>query len=972
MNRSTGFHRVWRVIVALGLALTLAPLSLAAGSTRSSAAIHPLATTCTPNLSCAISSTAGTLDYIVVGADATLQVIYPSLSTTDGQIFPPGAGLGGSAHCAADSGIWVTIGGTLYGPDFSSPIHCAGTATSSVQPDVFYTPTSQVASGSGASADPYVVVTTVSLSSTASLVQRLTYTPGTKYVLQTVTLNSSAPLSAKIFNGTDIYLLGSDFGYGYYDPSNGAIGGRNVADAMGNPSSCGATGAQPGAFYELEVPNPNTPAQHHDEQNFSTVWSDINSSKSGMSLPDTVHTDVCEDNGAALEWDNVLSGPGQSGSVGDALSFSLGQAVIPPTETPTATTTPILPTATATRTSPPATATNTSAPPTATSTGAPPTATSTSPPPTATNTPVPPAPTATNTPVPPAPTATNTPVPPPTATRTSLPPPAPTTPPAPAATNPTARPPAPPSTKAPPAPTTMVSYAPRITLDRTTAHVGTGVGVTGHGFAPHEQITLAFNSEGLVTIPTVVTTDAGGNVTARFVAPDALLNGVNTVSALGNSSRRTAVATLIGIRNPPAQYYFAGALNTGGARTTLALLNPTGERAVVRLVFYLDNGATNTALMAIGPRRQQVVDLARLTPHRGTFGLSVSASQVVVAQLVVGRGGQDGDTLLGNGGLGQHWYLAEGYTGLTFHETVSILNPSPRTPALVRLRLLPFGRYRGRTVTVTAPPHTNTVVAINALLPGRSLSVIADATHPVVVERTLAFSAMRHGSRSTGYGLTMQRGTNIAATSWLFAEGETANHFETFLTILNPGQRAARVTARFYGSTGRLLGQRAITVGGLERANIKLNDVAHAGGVASVVTSDRPVVVERPEYFGSPNGVRVAGSDVFGRSGSGISWSFPGGDTRSGQSELLLLYNPSARRIPVDVTVYEANGRTVSRRIYLAPQVRDTLDMSRAVGRITGPHGTVLRSANGVGFVAEQTVFAPDRTTLRSTQGLAQ
>jgi len=168
------------------------------------------------------------------------------------------------------------------------------------------------------------------------------------------------------------------------------------------------------------------------------------------------------------------------------------------------------------------------------------------------------------------------------------------------------------------------------------------------------------------------------------------------------------------------------------------------------------------------------------------------------------------------------------------------------------------------------------------------------------------------------------------------------------------------------------LGQRAITVGGLERANIKLNDVAHAGGVASVVTSDRPVVVERPEYFGSPNGVRVAGSDVFGRSGSGISWSFPGGDTRSGQSELLLLYNPSARRIPVDVTVYEANGRTVSRRIYLAPQVRDTLDMSRAVGRITGPHGTVLRSANGVGFVAEQTVFAPDRTTLRSTQGLAQ
>jgi hypothetical protein len=35
-------------------------------------------------------------------------------------------------------------------------------------------------------------------------------------------------------------------------------------------------------------------------------------------------------------------------------------------------------------------------------------------------------------------------------------------------------------------------------------------------------------------------------------------------------------------------------------------------------------------------------------------------------------------------------------------------------------------------------------------------------------------------------------------------------------------------------------------------------------------------------------------------------------------------------------------------------------------------HGVVLQSASDEGFVAEQTIFAPDHSTLRSTQGLAQ
>lgn len=74
------------------------------------------------------------------------------------------------------------------------------------------------------------------------------------------------------------------------------------------------------------------------------------------------------------------------------------------------------------------------------------------------------------------------------------------------------------------------------------------------------------------------------------------------------------------------------------------------------------------------------------------------------------------------------------------------------------------------------------------LLPGRLPSVIVDAGQPVVVARALAFGRDRHAH---GDGLTMRRGTNVAA------EGTTVNRFETYLTIRNPADRRARVTARF-------------------------------------------------------------------------------------------------------------------------------------------------------------------------------
>ena len=586
-----------------------------------------------------------------------------------------------------------------------------------------------------------------------------------------------------------------------------------------------------------------------------------------------------------------------------------------------------------------------------------------------------------------APTVTNSPTASPTATATVT------------ATGsntalPAAPPVAPPTETATPVASLPPPSLPRISLSQRMVSPGNPVTVSGVGFGRYERVTLSLDGVALLTSPAVVTTDGHGAFSATFIVSSSLLAGGNTVGAIGARSHASVTAPLLGVLAAGPQYYFAGAPEdaASGTHSTLALLNPNPQPAAVQLGVYYANGAVETESVTVGATGERLVALTGLagravpqpgvTGPRRTLGVTVEANRPIAAQIDVTRRGRDGSLLLGNAGLATRWYLAEGYTGLTFHETVSILNPDFTHAARVTLHLLPGGGRAGRAVTVVVPRHTNGVVDINRLMPGRAVGLVVTSDRPVAVERTLTFARMRvqsgpgarlHAPRNqaTGYGETTRAGTTVAATSWLFAEGTTVNRFETYLTVLNPGDRAARVSVSFFGRSGRLLAGRTLRVAPLSRATLPVNRVLQASGVASVVMSDQPVVVERPEYFGSPNGVAVPGSDVFGRNGTGVKWSFPGGDM-SGKDEFFLLYNPSPSAVPVNVTFYGIDDHSVIRRVVIPARARYTLNVNGLALGLSTVNGAVLQSANGQGFVAEQTVFAPDHSSLQSTEGLAR
>jgi len=516
-------------------------------------------------------------------------------------------------------------------------------------------------------------------------------------------------------------------------------------------------------------------------------------------------------------------------------------------------------------------------------------------------------------------------------------------------------------------PAANVGRSPSIALNPSTARLGVSVTVHGRDFGADQLITLALDGEALTTRPAAIVSDRQGSFAATFVAPRNLLAGQNTLAASAAPGGRNTVAPLIGVRGVASQFYFAAGEDSATVHAFLTLLNSDSRPARVRLTFYGRTGVATTRSVTVGATREQTLSVADVHVGSGPFGLAVRADRAIAATLTLSRVGRDGDILLGSPDLATHWYLAEGYTSLTFRESIATLNPG-NVAARVTLHLLPVDGHHARSVSLRVAAHSEVIADINRLLPHQSLSVSTDSDQPVVVARTVTFSSDRTGP---GFGLTLRTGSTTPATSWLFAEGSTLDRFQTFLTVLNPGRVRARVMAQFYGSSGHALGRRTLIVAAHSRGTLKLNTFLKASDIASVVTSDRPVLIERAEYFGAPNSPHIAGSDVFGRNGASTRWSFPGGPG-PGMSEFILLYNPSTVPVAIEATFYSRNGETRLFHVTVPPHVRDTIAVRRGLANFTSERGVVLQATNGHGFVAEQTLFTPDHRTLLSTQGFAQ
>ena len=510
----------------------------------------------------------------------------------------------------------------------------------------------------------------------------------------------------------------------------------------------------------------------------------------------------------------------------------------------------------------------------------------------------------------------------------------------------------------------VARLAPKLAVSGGTLSPGAAITVSGTGFAPGEQIVLALNGSALVTRPSTVLADGRGSFSVAVTVPGTLGNGLNTITASGAASRASASVAVQGSLPVTTRYYFPHGDTTGDHRTVIALLNAGGTPAVVKMTFLYQNAPERSYTQTVPAHSHASVDLSLAAGAGRNVSIIVESDRQIGAQSIIYYGAGDTSSASGASAPSGTWYLAEGYTGGSFREYLTIMNANTSF-ATVDVRFLPFNGKPPVEQRFTVRPRSDIRIDAGQYVPNQSTSAIVTADKGVVVERSMRFGAGRRGAHD-------KIGVVAASTVWQFAEGESAANRQTFLTILNPNPAApASVTATFYDRTGKPVGQKTIVVGALRRGNIKLNDLLPNAQVAAVVTSNVPVVVERPLYEGPADlGAARSGSVVFGRNGGAVSWTFPGGSTTNGTVTKLYLFNPNLSPTQLMVTVYTNAGATRSETLTIGANAVGVVDAGSIVG--AADFGAVVRSTNGQPFIAELSQLNAARGQASSTQGIAE
>ena len=271
----------------------------------------------------------------------------------------------------------------------------------------------------------------------------------------------------------------------------------------------------------------------------------------------------------------------------------------------------------------------------------------------------------------------------------------------------------------------------------------------------------------------------------------------------------------------------------------------------------------------------------------------------------------------GNPPVSKTWYFGEGRVGAGYTEFLTLGNPDPTQACSVNTHYLYTvngSKPTSKTITMTISPNTRATRTVNSDLgiqsfqnPPASVSTILTINASltpnckgIVAERPMYFS----NAVKSGHDVL---GATHTGTTFYFADVPTGGGYSSFLTILNPGSTAANVTASYYANGQKVTSQTQQVAAGT-RGTISPNTIGLPLHVAAIVTSDQPVVVERPDYFSGVNGgnagIVSGGACAVGAPGLASDWLFAEGYTGGGFQEYFVIANlDTAAQTMANVTI---------------------------------------------------------------------
>jgi hypothetical protein len=311
----------------------------------------------------------------------------------------------------------------------------------------------------------------------------------------------------------------------------------------------------------------------------------------------------------------------------------------------------------------------------------------------------------------------------------------------------------------------------------------------------------------------------------------------------------TGGSDAVGATSPNTNWYFAEGNTLPGFDEYVTVLDPGNTTANLTFHYMVEGQGEKDVTGSVGAHSRATFNTRSQIGSNLNASLYLESNHAVVAERPmyfnykgVWTGGHD---VVGANSPAKAWYLAEGTTRDNFNEWLCLQNPGS-SPITVNARYL-LGSGQGAPISksYTVAARQRLTVSVNTEIgTNKDDSVQLTSTGSFIAERPMYFNYQ--GAWTGGHDVL---GANSTARTWFFAEGTTRDNFNEWLCLQNPGDSDAHATITYYTASGQAI-NKSWTVKANSRLTVDVNSDAGANqDISARVSSDNPIIVERPMYF---------------------------------------------------------------------------------------------------------------------------
>ena len=354
----------------------------------------------------------------------------------------------------------------------------------------------------------------------------------------------------------------------------------------------------------------------------------------------------------------------------------------------------------------------------------------------------------------------------------------------------------------------------------------------------------------------------------------------------------------------------------------ILLQNPNDVPVTVKTYLFTATNQTYEITRTLQPKSRDTIWLNEFLPNEEMSAwVHDESGKGVIAERSMYfnyKGCNGGSNAMGITRLSGTWYFAEGYTSPDFDSYILVGNT---TDSNVNASIDFKGPGVSHTQPLYIPPRSRQTIHVNSM-PGFSFTEytakITSTESPVVAEQAQYFSYQGND------GGSVEHGASSPQEEWYFAEGYTAEQFDTYVLTYNPNSSVAECVLTLTDTSGSNTDV-PFTLAPDTRQTFKLDDIPgyESAQVAFEITANVPVIAERTMYFnymGKRGGTASCGSNA-----ANTTWYLAEGYTGGEFDTFILLYNPGDKEASVNLRFQTDAGQVVPIQESVLPHSRFTV-----------------------------------------------